>query len=234
VTEPTPDRCYIGQINPDGTRTLWRADDHGATRIPTYPWAQPDGRIGWGSATDRLQTNAELDCALAILADHHGPAAAFQHVDRFAAEVLARQEPSEGLHLPDHALEPYGPIAVAEFRADATPVRDMLVATIADTGDRLEVAAAGLGLDPDWARAIASGETELLDIDQIKEVCTRLYVTPCDLWPPREARVIEGLWPAGEWPSAQPIDLTAPITASPATPIVAHGEPAATLLDVTR
>ena len=77
---------------------------------------------------------------------------------------------------------------------------------------------------------------DYLDLDQVRHVCQRLYVTPHDLWTPQEATVIEGLWPANQWPCAQPIDMAAPISTTPDGFTPAPGtEPAATLdLEVAR
>ena len=231
-----PERRYVGQINPDNTRTLWRLDGSDATKVPTYAWAA-DGAVGWGSAHDPTMADAELDCALAILTDHQGdPQLAFDHAAQLANDVLAYQRPTSELLLHETVLHTYAPTQAVDFHADATPVRDLIVATIADTGDPLEVAATGLGLDPDWARDIATGQIDYLDLDQVRHVCQRLYVTPHDLWPTREATVIEGLWPATQWPCTQPIDLTAPLSTTPAGFTPAPGtEPAATLdLEVAR
>jgi hypothetical protein len=226
----TNDRRYVGQINPDNTRTLWRIDDTGGTQVPTFAWAT-DGSIGWGSAHEPAMADPELDCALAILTDHHGdPALAFEQAARFANDVLAYTRPTSELLLPETELHTYGPAPSIEFNADAAPIRDLLTATIADTGDPLEVAATGLGLDPEWAQNVAAGAVDYLSIDEVKQVCGRLYVTPYDLWPASEATVIEGIWPATQWPSAQPIDLSAPISQTPEGFAPAPGtEPTATL-----
>jgi len=225
----TIDRRYVGQIHPDDTRTLWRIDHEGGHPVPPIAWAG-DGRPGWGSHHDPTQANAELDCALAILADHLGdPAAAFDHAERLATEVLAHTRPTSELMLHETVLHSFANQPL-EFRADATPVRDLLAATIADTGDPLHVAATGLGLDPDWAEHIASGETTHLELADVRRVCEQLYLNPPDLWPPAEADVISRLWTPSQWPTAQAIDLTAPITAvAPDTAWHPAIEPAATL-----
>lgn len=226
----TPERRYIGHINPDHTRTLWRVDATGGTQLPTYAWAA-DGAIGWGSAHDPAMADPELDCALAILTDHHSdPALAFDQAARLATDVLAYTPPTSELVLPATVLHPYDPARATEFTADATPIRDLLTATIADTGDPLDVVATGFGLDPDWARAVTGGDLDYLSLDDIQRVCERLYVTPYDLWGADEAQVIAGIWPSAQWPTAQPIDRAAPITHTPAGFSPAPGtEPAATL-----
>lgn len=224
---------YVGQLHPDDTRTLWRVDHDGGHPLPPIAWAG-DGQPGWGSAQDPTQADAELDAALAILADHLGnPAAAFDHAERLATDVLAAEDPAHDLVLPDTVLQRFADQPL-EFRADATPLRDLLAATIADTGDPLDVAATGLGLDPAFAERVASGETTHLDLTEVRDLCSRLYVTPTDLWPPREADVIAQLWPTSQWPTAQPIDLTAPISAVPPhTTWHPALEPAATAAEVS-
>lgn len=223
------DRRYVGKINPDDTRTLWRIDTHGGTAVPPIAWAG-DGQPDWGSAHDPSRQAGELDCALAILADHLGdPAAAFANAERLATQILAHTQPTSELVVHETVLHSFDDRPV-EFRADATPVRDLLAATIADTGDPLHTAASGLGLDPEWAEQIASGDITHLSVDEVRHVCQRLYVTPPDLWRPDEAAVIEGFWPASQWPTAQAIDLDHPITTvTPDTTWHQAIEPAATL-----
>ena len=60
------DRRYVGKINPDDTRTLWRIDTHGGAAVPPIAWAG-DGQPDWGSAHDpvsythlTLPTNREV------------------------------------------------------------------------------------------------------------------------------------------------------------------------------
>ena len=147
---------------------------------------------------------------------------------KLARTALAHSQPDTDLVVHETVLH-----SIAEtpnqFRADATPLRDLIAATIADTGDRLDVVSNGLGFDPDWAATITSGEITHLDLDEVKQICERLYVTPYDLWNPREAKVIDGLWPARDWPAAQAIDLTAPIGhVPPDTTWIPTVEPAAT------
>lgn len=225
----TIDRHYLGQIHPDDTRTLWGVDREGGHPVPLIAWAG-DGQPGWGSRRDPTQANAELDCALAILADHLGdPAAAFDNAGRFAAEVLAHANPTNDLMVTAPDLQRFGDKPV-EFRADAAPVRDLIAATIADTGDSPAVAAQGLGLDPEWAEHVASGDIAYLELAEVRRVCQQLYVNPLDLWPPAEADVIARLWSPSQWPSTQTIDLTAPITeVAPGTTWRPAVEPAATL-----
>ena len=227
------DRRYVGQINPDDTRTLWRIDASGGHPVPPIAWAG-DGNPGWGSAHDPTQAKAELDCALSILADHLAdPSAAFDNAERLASEVLAHTRPTSELMLHENVLRSFDTMPT-EFRADATPIRDLVAATIADTGDPLHVAATGLGFDADWIEAIASGETTHLDLAEIRRVCEGFYLAPTDLWRPDEAKVIEGLWPSSEWPTAQPIDLAAPISSvSVDTSWHPAVEPAATLPEVS-
>lgn len=206
----TTDRHYVGKINPDDTRTLWRIDDQGGTRLDVFAWAG-DGEPGWGSEHDPDMADREIDCALAILADHYDePGRAFEDAELLARTALAHSQPDTDLVVHETVLHSIADVP-HQFRADATPVRDLIAATIADTGDRLAVVAEGLGFDLDWAATIASGDITHLDLDEVKQICQWLYVTPYDLWQPREAKVIEGLWPARDWPAAQPIDLTAPI-----------------------
>jgi len=224
----TTDLQYVGKHNPDNTRTLWRVDSEGGTRLEVFAWAG-DGQPAWGSEHDPVVADQELDCALAILADHYDePGRAFEDAELLARTALAHTQPDSDLVIHESVLLSIAD-APSQFRADVTPVRDLIAATIADTGDRLEVASAGLGFDPGWAGRITGGEITHLDLHEVKQVCEQLYVTPYDLWTPREADVIKALWPAHDWPVAQAIDLTAPVGRVPAdttwNPAV---EPAAT------
>jgi len=224
----TTNRQYVGKINPDSSRTLWRIDPDGGTRLEVFAWAG-DGQPAWGSRHDPEIADREIDCALAILADHYDDAGrAFEEAELLARTVLAETAADRDLAVDETAL-----LSIAEapnqFRADAKPVRDLIAATIADTGDPLDVAAIGLGFDPDWASGITSREITHLDLDEVKQICERLYVTPHDLWEPREAKVIEALWPSRDWPAAQAIDVDTPIGHVPAdTSWIGGVEPAAT------
>jgi Family of unknown function (DUF6166) len=82
----------------------------------------------------------------------------------------------------------------------AAPVRDQILAVLADTGDPLEMVAQGLGLNDDFASALIDGRISQLGPLEIATVCHALHCTPYDLWPPATVDQILGVYPPELWP----------------------------------
>ena len=87
----------------------------------------------------------------------------------------------------------------------AAPVATELRHLMIDTGDDLPTVARGIGLDPDWARGVLTGDVVDVDVAHVQQVCEGLHCTPYDLFGPELARSIAhaygpDLWPAGVQP----------------------------------
>jgi hypothetical protein len=85
-------------------------------------------------------------------------------------------------------------------RVPAGPVRDQILAVMADTGDPLDMVAQGLGLNDDFASALVDGRLSQLGPLEIATVCHALHCTPYDLWPPATVDQILRVYPPELWP----------------------------------
>ncbi len=98
-------------------------------------------------------------------------------------------------------LDQVEPAWTVPAAAVAIELRHLMI----DTGEDLPSVARGIGLDPDWARGVLTGDVVDVDVVHVQQVCEGLQCTPYDLFGPDLARSIAHaygpeLWPAGVHP----------------------------------
>ena len=90
----------------------------------------------------------------------------------------------------------------------AAPLATELGHLMIDTGDDLPTVARGIGLDPEWARAVLDGGVVEVDVAHVRQACEGLQCTPYDLFGPEAARSIAHAYGPDQWPAAiEPLDL---------------------------
>ncbi|MEW6155567.1 MAG: hypothetical protein AB1673_16515 [Actinomycetota bacterium] len=86
-----------------------------------------------------------------------------------------------------------------------------LHALIVDTGDDVATVARGLGVEPEWAAGVLSGEVESVDIVHVQALCEGLHCTPYDLFGADAARSIDHAYGPELWPRyIEPLDPVGP------------------------
>ena len=97
----------------------------------------------------------------------------------------------------------------------AAPVAAQLRNLIIDTGDDVATVARGVGVEPEWARAVLSGAMDEVDIPHVQQLCEGLHCTPYDLFGADAARSIAHaygpeLWPRYVEPLEPSVDVEPP------------------------
>ena len=127
----------------------------------------------------------------------------------------------------DNMTAPWGGNATlpdtSHVTVPAGPVRDQILAVMADTGDSLDLVARGLGLNHGFAADLVDGRIGELGPLEIATVCHALHCTPYDLWPPATVEQILTVYPPDLWPRETiPLTPTTPtdpaVTVEPAQP----------------
>ena len=97
----------------------------------------------------------------------------------------------------------------------SAPVAAQLRNLIIDTGDDVATVARGVGVEPEWARAVLTGQIDEVDIPHAQQLCEGLHCSPYDLFGADAARSIAHaygpeLWPRHIEPLDSAIDLDPP------------------------
>ena len=117
--------------------------------------------------------------------------------------VLAEREARVDGRAVAQGLDP----VVAAWAVPAAPLATELRHLMIDTGDDLPTVARGIGLDPEWARAVLDGVIVEVDVAHVQQVCEGLHCTPYDLFGPDAARSIAHAYGPELWPAAvEPLD----------------------------
>ncbi len=80
--------------------------------------------------------------------------------------------------------------------AAASQIRDVMI----ETGDDLPSVARGIGVDPEWARGVLTGEVTEVDIDHVQQLCEGLHCTPFDLFGSDAGHSISHAYGPDLWP----------------------------------
>lgn len=156
------------------------------------------------------------------MAPEHGPepdeiAAARSALSRWAAALderarrlderaraLAEREARLDARAVAAGLDPVEAASTVPAAPLATELRHLMI----DTGDDLPTVARGIGLDPEWARAVLDGGVVEVDLAHVQQACEGLQCTPYDLFGPEAARSIAHAYGPDQWPAAiEPLDL---------------------------
>ncbi len=98
----------------------------------------------------------------------------------------------------------------------ASPVRYQLEALVVDTGDDVEEVGRALGVEPEWAAAVAQGTMTRVDLRHVRLVCEGLRCSPYDLWGTVGARSVAYAYGPDDWPvQTEPLTATGGIELAP-------------------
>lgn len=83
----------------------------------------------------------------------------------------------------------------------AAPAAAALRHLVIDSGDDLHTVAGSIGVDPDWAQGVLSGEIDEVDLAHVEQLCEGLHCTPNDLFGLEAASSIAHSYGPERWPA---------------------------------
>ncbi len=94
-------------------------------------------------------------------------------------EMWAR---GQDLAMREHEMVPRPPEATADEAVTVAAVASVIRSVIVETGDDVATVATGVGVEPEWARGVLTGQVTDVDPLQVQRMCQALEATPGELF----------------------------------------------------